>query len=151
MAAIATMEEWTALASSVDVPRRALVDEEHADALSGETFECRSPVDGRLLADVAACGAVDVDPRSRARGRCSSRAGGPPPPHGAQAGPAPARRAHRVSRAIRAGVVWVNTFDSSDITSPFGGSKQSGFGRDKSIHALEKYADLKTVWIGLRE
>ena len=59
--------------------------------------------------------------------------------------------AHRVSRAIRAGVVWVNTFDSSDITSPFGGFKQSGFGRDKSIHALEKYADLKTVWIGLRE
>jgi gamma-glutamyl-gamma-aminobutyraldehyde dehydrogenase/4-guanidinobutyraldehyde dehydrogenase/NAD-dependent aldehyde dehydrogenase len=59
--------------------------------------------------------------------------------------------AHRVARAIRAGVVWVNTFDSSDITSPFGGFKQSGFGRDKSIHALEKYADLKTVWIGLRE
>jgi len=46
--------------------------------------------------------------------------------------------------------VWVNTFDAGDITSPFGGFKQSGFGRDKSIHALEKYADLKTVWIGLR-
>jgi acyl-CoA reductase-like NAD-dependent aldehyde dehydrogenase len=58
--------------------------------------------------------------------------------------------AHRVARAIRAGVVWVNTFDAGDITSPFGGFKQSGFGRDKSIHALEKYADLKTVWIGLR-
>jgi gamma-glutamyl-gamma-aminobutyraldehyde dehydrogenase/4-guanidinobutyraldehyde dehydrogenase/NAD-dependent aldehyde dehydrogenase len=59
--------------------------------------------------------------------------------------------AHRVSRAIRAGVMWVNTFDSSDITSPFRGFKQSGFGRGKSIHALEKFADLKTVWIGLRE
>ena len=58
--------------------------------------------------------------------------------------------AHRVARAIRAGVVWVNTFDAGDITSPFGGFKQSGFGRDKSIHALEKYADLKTVWIALR-
>ena len=58
--------------------------------------------------------------------------------------------AHRVARAIRAGVVWVNTFDAGDITTPFGGFKQSGFGRDKSIHALEKYADLKTVWIGLR-
>jgi gamma-glutamyl-gamma-aminobutyraldehyde dehydrogenase/4-guanidinobutyraldehyde dehydrogenase/NAD-dependent aldehyde dehydrogenase len=59
-------------------------------------------------------------------------------------------KAHRYARAIRAGVVWVNTFDAGDITSPFGGFKQSGFGRDKSIHALEKYADLKTVWIGLR-
>jgi acyl-CoA reductase-like NAD-dependent aldehyde dehydrogenase len=59
-------------------------------------------------------------------------------------------RAHRMARAILAGVVWINTFDAGDITSPFGGFKQSGFGRDKSIHALEKYTDLKAVWIGLR-
>jgi 4-guanidinobutyraldehyde dehydrogenase / NAD-dependent aldehyde dehydrogenase len=59
-------------------------------------------------------------------------------------------RAHRTARALRAGVVWVNTFDSGDISAPFGGFKQSGFGRDKSMHALEKYTDLKTVWIGLR-
>ena len=56
-------------------------------------------------------------------------------------------KAHRYARAIRAGVVWVNTFDAGDITSPFGGFKQSGFGRDKSIHAIEKYADLKAIWI----
>jgi acyl-CoA reductase-like NAD-dependent aldehyde dehydrogenase len=55
--------------------------------------------------------------------------------------------AHRVARQIRAGVVWVNCFDAGDITAPFGGFKQSGFGRDKSMHALEKYTDLKTVWI----
>ena len=60
-------------------------------------------------------------------------------------------RAHRAARAIRAGVVWVNTFDSGDISAPFGGFKQSGFGRDKSIHSLEKYSDLKTVWIALRD
>jgi gamma-glutamyl-gamma-aminobutyraldehyde dehydrogenase len=59
-------------------------------------------------------------------------------------------RAHRAARALRAGVVWVNTFDAGDITTPFGGFKQSGFGRDKSIHALEKYTDLKTIWIQLR-
>ena len=59
-------------------------------------------------------------------------------------------RAHRAARAIRAGVVWVNTFDTGDISAPFGGFKQSGFGRDKSIHSLEKYSDLKTVWIALR-
>jgi acyl-CoA reductase-like NAD-dependent aldehyde dehydrogenase len=56
-------------------------------------------------------------------------------------------RAHKLARAIRAGVVWVNCFDHGDITAPFGGFKQSGFGRDKSIHGLEKYSDLKTIWI----
>jgi acyl-CoA reductase-like NAD-dependent aldehyde dehydrogenase len=58
-------------------------------------------------------------------------------------------RAHRVARELRAGVVWVNCFDKGDISAPFGGFKQSGFGRDKSIHALEKYADLKTIWIAI--
>jgi acyl-CoA reductase-like NAD-dependent aldehyde dehydrogenase len=58
-------------------------------------------------------------------------------------------RAHRVARALRAGVVWVNCFDRGDITAPFGGFKQSGFGRDKSIHALDKYTDLKSIWIAI--
>jgi 4-guanidinobutyraldehyde dehydrogenase / NAD-dependent aldehyde dehydrogenase len=58
-------------------------------------------------------------------------------------------RAHRVARAIRAGVVWVNCFDRGDISAPFGGFKQSGFGRDKSLHSLEKYTDLKSIWIAL--
>ena len=57
--------------------------------------------------------------------------------------------AHRVSRALRAGVVWVNCYDHDDITTPFGGYKQSGFGRDKSLHAMEKYTNLKTTWINL--
>ena len=42
-------------------------------------------------------------------------------------------RAHRLARRIRAGIVWVNTFDTADITVPFGGYKQSGFGRDKGL------------------
>jgi acyl-CoA reductase-like NAD-dependent aldehyde dehydrogenase len=58
-------------------------------------------------------------------------------------------KAHRWARDLRAGVVWVNTFDAGDITSPFGGFKQSGFGRDKSIHALEKFTDLKAIWINV--
>ncbi|MFE9093103.1 aldehyde dehydrogenase [Streptomyces sp. NPDC007264] len=57
--------------------------------------------------------------------------------------------AHRMSRAVRAGTVWVNCFDDSDITVPFGGCAQSGFGRDKSLHALDKYTQLKTTWIRL--
>jgi 4-(gamma-glutamylamino)butanal dehydrogenase len=54
--------------------------------------------------------------------------------------------AHRVSRAVKAGTVWVNTFDRSSLTTPFGGFKQSGFGRDRSPHAVEKYMDFKTIW-----
>jgi gamma-glutamyl-gamma-aminobutyraldehyde dehydrogenase len=57
--------------------------------------------------------------------------------------------AHRVSRALRAGTVWVNCYEEGDLTVPFGGMKQSGNGRDKSAHALEKYTELKTTWIQL--
>ena len=59
------------------------------------------------------------------------------------------RLAHRLSRRIRAGVVWVNTFDAADVTVPFGGFKQSGSGRDKSLHALDGYTQLKTTWMDL--
>ena len=59
-------------------------------------------------------------------------------------------RAHRLSRRIRAGIVWVNTFDTADITVPFGGYKQSGFGRDKGLHALDGYTQLKTTWFDLQ-
>lgn len=58
-------------------------------------------------------------------------------------------RAHRVARSLRAGTVHVNQYDDDDITVPFGGYKQSGNGRDKSLHALEKYTELKTTWIRL--
>ena len=57
--------------------------------------------------------------------------------------------AHRMVRAINAGVVHINTYGGSDITVPLGGVKQSGFGRDKSLHALDKYMELKTAWIAL--
>jgi gamma-glutamyl-gamma-aminobutyraldehyde dehydrogenase len=58
--------------------------------------------------------------------------------------------AHRLARAIRAGTVWVNTFDRSSLATPFGGFKQSGFGRDRSPHAIDKYMDFKTVWTAYR-
>jgi acyl-CoA reductase-like NAD-dependent aldehyde dehydrogenase len=57
--------------------------------------------------------------------------------------------AHRVARALRAGTVYVNCYDADDLTVPFGGYKQSGLGRDKSLHALEKYTELKSTWIDL--
>ena len=58
-------------------------------------------------------------------------------------------RAHLVAKRLRAGTVHVNSYDEDDITVPFGGYKQSGNGRDKSLHALEKYTELKTTWIKL--
>lgn len=57
--------------------------------------------------------------------------------------------AHRVSREIRAGLTYVNCYDCDDMTVPFGGFKESGIGRDKSLHALDKYTELKTTWISL--
>ncbi len=56
-------------------------------------------------------------------------------------------RAHRVSRALRAGTVWVNCYEEGDMSVPFGGVKLSGTARDKSRHALEEYTDLKTTWV----
>ncbi|MFY7865378.1 aldehyde dehydrogenase [Roseateles sp.] len=56
-------------------------------------------------------------------------------------------RAHRVARALRAGTVHVNQYDEDDMTVPFGGYKQSGNGRDKSLHAFDKYTELKTTWL----
>ncbi|MDP3086184.1 MAG: aldehyde dehydrogenase [Rubrivivax sp.] len=56
-------------------------------------------------------------------------------------------RAHRVARALRAGTVHVNQYDGDDMTVPFGGFKQSGNGRDKSLHAFDKYTELKTTWL----
>ncbi len=57
--------------------------------------------------------------------------------------------AHRIAKSLRAGTVYVNCYDAADITVPFGGFKQSGNGRDKSLHAMDKYTELKTTWIDL--
>jgi acyl-CoA reductase-like NAD-dependent aldehyde dehydrogenase len=57
--------------------------------------------------------------------------------------------AHRVARGLRAGTVWVNTFDASDVITPFGGFGESGTGRDRSLHALDTYTAPKTTWINL--
>ena len=58
-------------------------------------------------------------------------------------------KAHKAAQRLRAGMVYVNCYDADDITVPFGGFKQSGIGRDKSLHALEKYTELKTTWVRL--
>ena len=58
-------------------------------------------------------------------------------------------RAHRFAKAIKAGVVWINTFNMFNAASPFGGYKQSGYGREMGRHALELYTQVKSVWVDL--
>lgn len=59
------------------------------------------------------------------------------------------KRAHRMAAGLQAGSVWVNTYNAFDSASPFGGFKQSGFGRDLGSYALEQYTQVKSVWVAL--
>jgi len=59
------------------------------------------------------------------------------------------QKAHRAARAIRAGTVWINSYNFYDSGAPFGGFKASGFGRDLGADALDGYLETKTVWVGL--
>ncbi|HEV2177343.1 MAG TPA: aldehyde dehydrogenase family protein [Terriglobia bacterium] len=59
------------------------------------------------------------------------------------------QRAHRMARQMKAGVVWINTYNGFDSAAPFGGYKQSGFGREMGAHALESYTQVKSVWVAL--
>ncbi len=59
------------------------------------------------------------------------------------------KKAHLAARRLRAGTVWINTYNAFDAASPFGGYKQSGFGRELGIHSLELYTQVKSVWVNL--
>ena len=59
------------------------------------------------------------------------------------------KKAHRLARDLKAGTIWINTYNAFDAASPFGGFKQSGFGRELGVHALELYTQVKSVWINL--
>ncbi len=59
------------------------------------------------------------------------------------------KKAHRLAHALKAGTVWINTYNVYDVASPFGGYKQSGFGRELGKHALEHYTQVKSIWVNL--
>ena len=59
------------------------------------------------------------------------------------------KKAHSVSRQLKASTVWINTYGLMDASLPFGGYKQSGFGRELGMHAIEHYTELKTVWLNM--
>jgi acyl-CoA reductase-like NAD-dependent aldehyde dehydrogenase len=104
---------------------QAFINGRYVAAASGKTFDCVSPIDGTVLTQAAECDAADVD-RAVA-----------------------AARAHQLSRKLKAGTVVVNNVWGSDITNPFGGYKQSGIGRDKSLHAMDKYCQVKNTFVQL--
>ena len=83
--------------------------------------------------------------RARDRGSRTAPATGSRP----RSGRSNVTTAHRFARRLRAGTVWVNTFDVSSLTTPFGGVRDSGHGRDRSLHALDAYTHLKTTWVAL--
>jgi aldehyde dehydrogenase (NAD+) len=60
------------------------------------------------------------------------------------------KKAHSVSRRLKAGTVWINTYGLMDASLPFGGYKSSGFGRELGARALEHYTETKTVWLNMR-
>jgi phenylacetaldehyde dehydrogenase len=59
------------------------------------------------------------------------------------------KRGHRVAAAIRAGVVWINTYGWFDVAVPYGGFQLSGFGKELGREALDAYLQTKTVWVDL--
>ncbi|HWO97919.1 MAG TPA: aldehyde dehydrogenase family protein [Bacillus sp. (in: firmicutes)] len=61
------------------------------------------------------------------------------------------KRAHRMARGIKAGTVWVNAYSLLDSAAPFGGTKQSGFGRELGVQAMDLYTQTKHVWVDLNE
>ena len=61
------------------------------------------------------------------------------------------KKAHYVARKLQAGTVWINTYNIYDTAAAFGGYKQSGFGREMSVHALEHYTQVKSVWVDLNQ
>jgi acyl-CoA reductase-like NAD-dependent aldehyde dehydrogenase len=61
------------------------------------------------------------------------------------------KKAHRAAKALQAGTVWINTYNMLDTASPFGGYKESGFGRELGAQALDLYTQVKSVWVDLNE
>ncbi len=60
------------------------------------------------------------------------------------------KKAHKMAAALKAGVIWVNTYNQFDAAAPFGGYKQSGYGREMGHAVLDAYTQTKTVWVSLR-
>ncbi|MCP4769529.1 MAG: aldehyde dehydrogenase family protein [Gammaproteobacteria bacterium] len=173
MTEILTHAEYQAIAADLNLPCNAFIDGKYQPAKSKKTFASINPATGKTIAEIAACDTKDVDlavSKSReafadgrwsrqhpaARKRILIRLARLMQRNGHELAVMESidsgKQALRVAREIRAGTVTINCYGEGDITTPFGGYKQSGFGgRDNSLHAHDQYTELKTIWIDLSD
>jgi len=133
--------------------KHLLIGGQWVEAVSGRTFETVNPATGEPLATVAEGDVTDID-RAVAAARTAFDEGPWPRETPAQRTKLLLRLAELIdplARALRAGTVWINCYNQIDVTSPFGGYKQSGFGRELGLHSLELYTQLKSVWLRIEE
>ena len=130
-------KDWMVKAAAIRFRDKAFIDGQFVAARSGRTFASINPATGETLAEVASCGEEEA-----IRIANDSIYG-----LAASLWTDSLSRAHRISERLRAGTVSVNTVDALSPMTPFGGFKQSGFGRDLSLHSFDKYTALKTTWI----
>jgi acyl-CoA reductase-like NAD-dependent aldehyde dehydrogenase len=169
MSSLSTLEEYESIAAGLALPKGAYIDSKFCSAKSGDEFETVNPANGQVLANISHCGQEEVD---HAVLKAREEIFGPVLAITTVSGDEQAiqtandtnyglaasvftsnlKRAHRMAKAIRAGTVTVNCFGEGDITTPFGGYKQSGFGgRGNSIHAHDQYTELKTIWLDISD
>ncbi|MEV6037841.1 aldehyde dehydrogenase family protein [Nonomuraea sp. NPDC052116] len=115
----------------VATPRRLFIDGRWVDAASGRTFATPNPATGRPLAQVAEADAEDVERAVRAARRAIWTRD--------------ISKAHALASKLRAGTVWINCYNVFDAALPFGGYKQSGWGREMGHEVLEAYTEVKAV------
>jgi len=145
-----TVEEFTT------APRKLFIGGQWAEAASGETFETPNPATGETLANVAGGDAEDINRAVRAardafesgpwsritpsdRGRLVWKIGDLILEHTRE----DISKAHALAKKLRAGTVWINCYNDFDASLPFGGYKQSGWGREMGHEALEAYTEVK--------
>src|ERR1700722_2331804 len=142
-----------AVSDDIRLARKMLIGGEWVGALSGRTLPMYDPADGRLIAEVPDGDAADVD-RAVAAARAAFAPAGrwrsmTPQERGAAVWTRDISRAHRMAAAIESGQVWVNCYQGADSALPFGGTKESGWGRETCRETLEEYLETKTVVVSL--
>lgn len=154
-----SLAHFEKVARAIETPHLAVIDGRLQPSVTGKIFDNVTPRNGTVIHRVAECGAEDVNAAVRARRRAFEDGRWRNQHYKKRVLFALADLIERntetlaVLESLDVGKpinVWVNGWDACDITMQFGGFKQSGFGRDRSLHALYKCADLKSVSITIR-
>ena len=145
-----SLAHFEKVARAIETPHLAVIDGRLQPSVTGKIFDNVTPRNGTVINRVAECGAEDVNAAVRAGRRAFEDGRWRNQHYGVLFALADLIERNTetltglesldVGKPIN---VWVNSWDACDITMPFGGFKQSGFGRDRSLHALYNYADLK--------